>query len=183
MAKFNTVNEIKSWRPFVFKNTMYDLSHLDAHIVDYIDEKKGKNYKYIVTYSFHCFAKDNPDLSTEESNLLTYKTKKEERHFNFERYELSKHIPNIIASLGNASTTCFHAGYSRYANYKIKDDNGNTINYFIVFTSFREKKKLRLHVESAYPVELSKQGKMKKIDFFVIAHNTLVGKKIRMPRG
>lgn len=189
MAKFNTVEEITAWRPFVFKGKTYDLSHLDAHISEYINNRKDQApapapviYKYIVTYSFHCFAKEVPNLSKEESDSLVYKTRKENRHFNFERYELSKHLPSIINSLGNQSTTCFHAGHNRYANYKIDDGKGNIINYFVVFKSFREKKKLRLHIESAYPVNPSEQGKMKKIGFFVIAHNTLLGKVIKKPK-
>jgi hypothetical protein len=184
MAKFNTVEEITSWRPFVFKGKSYDLSHLDAHISEYIDDKKRETitYKYIVTYSFHCFAKEDPGLSEEESESLIYETRKEERHFNFERYELSKHLPGIITSLGNKNMTCFHAGHSRFASYKIDDGKGHIINYLVVFKSFKEKKKLRLHIESAYPVNPSEQGKMKKIGFFVIAHNTLLGKTIRKPR-
>ncbi len=185
MSKFNTVEEITSWRSFIFKGKTYDLSHLDAHIEEYIDDGKGKSkrtYKYIVTYSFHCFTKEDPNLSEEDSEPLIYTTRKESRHFNFERYELSKHLPGIIVSLGNKNTTCFHAGHSRFSSYKIDDGKGNTINYFVVFKSFKEKKKLRLHIESAYPVSSSKQGKMKKIGFFVIAHNTLLGKTIRNPR-
>jgi hypothetical protein len=184
MAKFNTVEEITSWRPFVFKGKTYDLSHLDAHISEYIDDRKDQTqviYKYIVTYSFHCFAKEDPNLSKEESESFVYKTRKENRHFNFERYELSKHLPSIINSLGNQNMTCFHAGHNRYAHYKVDDGKGNIINYFVVFKSFKEKKKLRLHIESAYPVIPSEQGKMKRIGFFVIAHNTLLGKSIKKP--
>ncbi|NOQ34398.1 MAG: heat-shock protein [Methylococcaceae bacterium] len=183
MEKFNTVEEITSWRSFVFEGKVYDLSHLNAHTAEYTDDSKGRTYKYIVTYSFHCFAKENPLLSAEDSKLLLYKTRKENRHFNFERYELSKHLPCIILSLGSKETVCFHAGHSRFANYKVNDDKGNTINYFVVFKSFKEKKRLRLHIESAYPVSSSEKVKMKKINFFVIAYNTLMGKSIQKPKG
>jgi hypothetical protein len=176
--KFNTVEEITSWRSFEYEGQVYDLSHLDAHLAEYTDQQ-GKIYKYIVTYSFHCFTKEDPCLSEEESNLLLYKTRKENRHFNFDRYRLSKHLPKIILSLGGSSTTCFHAGYSRFVRYEISDDAGNTINYFIVFKSFKEKKRLRLHIESAYPASPEEKGKLKKVNFFIIAHNTLLGKSTK----
>lgn len=179
MNRFNTVEEITSWRPFLYKEKTYSLSHLDAHTAEYID-KEGKNYKYIVTYSFHCFAKDVPGVSVEENNLLLYQTRKEDRHFNFERYELSKHLPNIILSLGE-EPICFHGGHNRFIRYKIHDDEGNAINYFIAFKSFKEKKRLRLHIESAYPVSPGGKGKLKKINFFTIAHNTLHGKVTKKP--
>ncbi|MGZ4865097.1 MAG: heat-shock protein [Halobacteriota archaeon] len=180
MNKFNTVKEIISWRPFEYGEQVYDLSHLDAHLAEYTD-KQGIKYKYIVTYSFHCFAKDDPSLSEEESNLLLYKTRKENRHFNFERYELSKYLPTIILSLGSGSAACFHGGYDRFVRYEVKDDMGNTINYFIVFKSFRENKRLRLHIESAYPVNPEEKGGLKKINFFAIAHKTLHGKVAKKP--
>ena len=181
MNKFNTVEETTSWKSFVYKGQVYNLSHLDAHHAEYTDQEK-KTYKYIVTYGFHCFTKEVLGLSEEESNLLLFKTRKEARHFNFERYELSKHLPKIISSLGNSSTHCWHAGHNRFVRYEIKDDMGNTINYFIVFTSFREKKRLRLHIESAYPVMPEEKDKLKKVNFFVIAYNTLHGKSTKEPK-
>jgi len=180
MNRFNTVEEIISWRPFSYKEEVYSLSHLDAHIAEYTD-KEGKIYKYIVTYSFHCFAKDVPGLSEAENDQLIYQTRKDKRHFNFERYELSKHLPKIIRSLGE-EPICFHGGHNRFIRYKIQDDEGNAINYFIAFKSFKEKKRLRLHIESAYPVSPEEKGKLKKINFFTIAHNTLHGKITKKPR-
>lgn len=180
MNKFNTVEETTSWKSFVYKGQVYNLSHLDAHLAEYTDQEK-KTYKYIVTYGFHCFTKEVLGLSEEESNLLLYKTRKENRHFNFERYQLSKHLPKIILSLGGSSTVCFHGGYSRFIRYEISDDMGNTINYYIVFKSFREKKRLRLHIESAYPVSPEERVKLKKVNFFTIAYNTLYGKSTKEP--
>jgi hypothetical protein len=179
---FQTVEEETFWSSFEYKGQVYDLSHLKAHHAeynDYRDSKKIRTYKYIVTYGFHCFTKECSDLSEEESNLLLYKTKKEKtRHFNFERYQLSKHLPKIILSLGD--TSCFHSGHGSFFRYEISDDIGNTINYKIVFKSFREKKKLRLHIETAFPVE--EERGMKKINFFIIAYNTLYGKPTKEPR-
>jgi len=180
MAKFNTVQERISWNNFTYNNKSYDLSHLDAHTAEFTDVN-GKTYRYIITYSLHCFAKEISGTSQEENELLLYKTKKENRPFNFERYELSKNLKKIILSLGDKTTTCFHGGHNRFIRYEIKDSEGNVINYFIAFKSFKEKKKLRLHIESAYPVSPEKKVKLKKVNFFAIANNTLIGKKTKKP--
>ncbi|MFZ2725028.1 MAG: hypothetical protein WAX77_02120 [Methylococcaceae bacterium] len=38
--RFNTVEEITSWKNFELNGQLYDLSHLDAHEADYIEYKK-----------------------------------------------------------------------------------------------------------------------------------------------
>jgi hypothetical protein len=181
--KFNTVNEVTIWREFTLGNTTYDLSHLNAKWVEYLDDRDIKNpvvYKFIVTYSFHCFAKDSGDLPGEELELLMYKTSKESRPFNIERYELSKQLPNIIGSLGSKEILVCHGGYGNFAAVKILDANGDEINYYVSFKVFREEKKLRLHVLSAYPLDQPLE-KVKKVGFFVIAKNLLDGKKLPKP--
>jgi hypothetical protein len=180
---FNTVDEVTSWRSFTFENVTYDLSHLDAQWVEYLDNRdpeKQVTYKFIVTYSFHCFAKDSEGLSEEDSQLLMYQAPKDSRAFNFERYELSKHLPKIIDALGEKETLVCHAGYGSFAAVKILDTSGNEIDYFVSFVVFKEKKKLRLHVQSAYPLD-QKLGNVKKVGFFAIAKNLLLGKKLPKP--
>ena len=54
MDKFNTVEEKTSWGSFVYKEQVYNLSHLDAHFAEYTD-KEGKIYKYIVGYDNDSF--------------------------------------------------------------------------------------------------------------------------------
>lgn len=155
----------------------YDLSHLDAHIATYIDSRNSdriEEYAFLVTYSCHCFAKE----MNEDSDLnLIYVACRESREFNFERYELSKGLRAIIETL--PEQLVFHAGYSNYAVIKSKDMNGNPIDYFIVFKAFKEKKKFRLHVVSAYPNE--EIGKIKKVKFLAIASNLAKGKPLPKP--
>lgn len=141
---FKTVKtEVTSWKDFTLADKVYDLSHLNAHWVEYIDEKDPNNpviYRFIVTYGLHCFTKDSDDLSREELQLLNYKAPRESRAFNLERYELSKYLPKIIASLGERSTLVCHAGYGKFAIVKVVDSRGNEIDYFVVFTVFKEEK-------------------------------------------
>jgi hypothetical protein len=109
-----------------------------------------------------------------------YQAPKDSRPFNFERYELSNHLPMIIDALGEKETLVFHAGYGSFAAVKVLDRSGNEIDYFVSFVVFKEKKKLRLHVQSAYPLD-RKLGNVKKVGFLSIAKNLLLGKKLPKP--
>lgn len=58
---------------------IWDLSFLDAHEVIYTHRCEGKAdkvYKFIVSYSFHCFCKDYPEQSKEEKRALMYHSPK-----------------------------------------------------------------------------------------------------------
>ena len=182
--KFNTVTtEVTHWRNFVLGSEIYDLAHLTAHYVEYLDdriENKPITYKFIVTYSFHCFTEKLDDIGEEESQSLMYDAPRESRHFNFERYYLSKELPNIILSLSQKSTFVCHAGHGKFASVKILNSNGIEIDYFVVFTVFKESKKLRLHVQSAYP-KYEPMGRVKKVSFWVIANNLLTNRKPPKP--
>lgn len=181
---FNTVvTEVKFWRNFTLSSEIYDLSHLNAHHAEYLDDRNANNpitYKFIVTYGLHCFTKELDSLNEEESQSLMYSAPRESRHFNTERYYLSKELPTIILSLSQKTTLLCHAGYGKFASVKVLDSNGIEVNYFVVSTVFKESKKLRLHVQSAYPV-YEGIGKIKKVSFLVIAHNLLTNKKLPKP--
>jgi len=173
-SKSNIVrSEVKKWRDFTFNSTVYDLSHLNAHQVEYFDDRDKDNpitYTFTVTYSFHCFTKESESEyhSTEELKQLIYDAPAESRPFNFERYELSKHLPSIIKSLSDKQTFVGHAGYNSYATVKLLNLKGIEVDYLVIFKVFRENKKLRLHVTSAYPVYEGK-GRMKKVRFLTLA--------------
>lgn len=177
--KFNNVQEEQCWTPILWDKKTYDLSHLHSQQIEYTHSKNGKpniTYKFVVTYSFHCFAKE--DSSTTPNTPIVH-ARKDSRPFNLERYELSKRLPAIIANLGQNNIPCFLAGYDRYLSIRFQSDTGDSFDYHVVFRTFREKRKLRLHVESAYPEKLVSAGKRKKVGFFAIAYSTLHGKKIK----
>lgn len=179
MARKNYVgSEIRTWRNFTFDEITYDLSHLDAHWVELIDDRKPDqsiSYRLHVTYSFHCFAKDDGSLEADEIERHLYHAPKESRPFHFERYVLSKQLPVIIESLNEQKTRVFHRGHEQYATSKVVDANGDEVDYLVVFSVFREHKQLRLHVSSAYPVEEG-IGQTKKVSIYVLAHNALHNK-------
>ncbi|BAY23742.1 heat shock protein C [Calothrix sp. NIES-2100] len=181
---FNTVKtEVIRWRNFSYNGTVYDLSHLDAHWVEYLDDRDEKNlitYRFIVTYGSHCFTKESDEFSSEELELLMYKAPRESRPFHFERYNLSKHLPSIIKSLCDKATLVCHGGHKSYAAVKMLDSKGTLVDYFVSFKVFPESKKLRLHVMSAYP-KYEGIGKVQKVSFLVIAKNLLNNKKLPTP--
>ena len=182
--KFNTVSsEVTHWRNFTLGSETYDLSHLTAHHAEYLDDRNENNpitYKFIITYGLHCFTKALDGLTDEESQALMYHAPRESRHFNTERYYLSKELPSIILSLSQKTTLVCHAGHGKFASVKVQDSNGIDIDYFVVFTVFKETKKLRLHVQSAYPV-YERIGKIKKVSFLAISNNLLMNKKLPKP--
>jgi len=175
--KFKTVEEEQCWVRFSHEDNVYDLSHLDAHKVVFIDGKL--KYEFIVTYSFHVFAKESADLSDEEHDALMFGTKKESRPFNHERYHLSLQLPSIIEGLAEAY--CFHADRGSFATCKLTSASGEEVNYKVVFKAFREKKKLRIHVTTAFPLA-EDMGKATKVKFLTIAKKTLEGKKVKVPK-
>jgi hypothetical protein len=177
--KFNTVDEVTSWDNFTLDGEIYDLSHLDAHSVEYFDNRDDKNtitYKFIITYGFHCFT----GKSDEVDRSLIYNAPKESRAFNVERYHLSKYLPDLVKALAEKTSLVIHAGYGNYATAKVLDSNNIEVDYFVAFKVFRESKKLRLHILSAYP-KYEGLGKIKKVSFLVIASNLLRNKKLPTP--
>lgn len=182
--KFNTVEEVISWRNFSADGQIYDLSHLNAHWVEYLDDRDKEKlitYRFIVTYGFHCFTKESEELTREQSESLMYHSRQESRPFNFERYHLSKQLPSIVKALSENTTLVIHAGYGNYAAVKVLNSEGVEVDYFVAFKVFRDKKKFRLHVMSAYP-KYDGLGKIQKVKFFTIANNLFKGKKLPTPK-
>ncbi len=174
--------EVIKWKPFVDeKGTIWDLSFLDAHEVIYIHQSEGKSdleYRFFVTYSMHCFTKEYSSQSKDEKNALMYNSTKESRPFCRIRYELAKcYLKKTIFSL-DEQFIC-HAGYGSYAIIETLNGKNEVCYYYVPFRVFREKKKFRIHVTSAYPVD-SKLPKG-KVGFFRIAYNLFNGKTLPIP--
>lgn len=179
---FNLDKQIK-FKEFSLDGLTYDLSHLDAHIIEYEqppkDDKQPIKYKFYVTYSMHCFTKDYDHYSQEDKSKLMYETSLEKRPFCKVRYELSKKLPEIISNL--PSKKIGFAGYDNFANIEIFDEEKEKIIYYkVVFTVYRHEKKFRLHVISAYPID--NWEKLKPVGFFKLANNLVKSKKLPTPQ-
>lgn len=186
MRKFKTVREIQAWKKFSLNGADYDLSHLDACQLKYYDIQdpdKPIIYEFIVTYAMHCFTEDFKDLSEEEKSRPCYSSHVESRPFSLSRYELSKHLPKIVQSLGSKESLIFHGKNNNYVAL-VRGLSGNKpdFGYLVAFRVFRESKKLRLHVQSAYPLSQEYRGG-KKVRFLLIAEKLLQGKELpKAPR-
>ncbi|WP_439236599.1 hypothetical protein [Lonepinella koalarum] len=167
--------------PFQLNGRNYDLSHLNAHIVDYVQpalgQKTAMTYRFYVSYSMHCFTKAYAHQSEAEKQALMYVAEKEARPFCVERYQFSKYLPDIIKNLANAKIG--FAGYDNFATIEIMDEKQIKRFYKVAFVMYRFQKKLRLHISSAYPIE--KWEKLKPVGFFKLAHNLLQGKSLPKP--
>ena len=182
------IEEVTDWPDYIDQNgESFDLSFLNAKKVTYTHSAKDKEdvlYTFWVTYSLHCFAKDYDHISdTERQELMYHSPKKvngktaESRPFCLQRYSLaSEHLCNIIENLGSSEFAIKDGGYNSYLVVKILTASGETVWYNAPFKVFKEKKKFRLHVQSAYQTEEPRGGG--KIGFFKIAYNLKMNKKL-----
>lgn len=176
-----TIKETTRWRAFEAPNgEVFDLSFLDAKEVTYIHTLEGKPdiaYRFWVTYSCHCFTKEYEHQSSEEREALNYHAPNESRPFCYHRYELAKlYLCQIVENIGSSDYIITDAGYGSYLTTKVIDKEGEELWYHVPFKVFREKKKYRLHVVSAFPAK-ERRG-MGKIGFFKIAYNLKMNKKL-----
>ncbi len=165
----------QQWSSFEHNDTIYDLSHLNAKKVVYIDHEKSAEYTFYVTYSHHCFTKTEEGYN--DAIDFRFDHYKDPRHFHPKRYNLSLMLPEIIENLPDKHV--YHAGYSKYACCEIEDKDGNIVHYQVVFEVFRSVKKWRLHISSAYP--LNTRPKAKPVKFIKIGRAMASGNKLPGP--
>lgn len=175
------LDEVTQWRPFEAEDgTVFDLSFLDARKVTYVHSLTGKPdvvYDFWVTYSCHCFTKDYPHLDETERQVLAYAAPRETRPFCQQRYTLAQqYLCQIVENLTSAEYIITDAGFGSYITAKVLTEEGETVWYHVPFRVYRERKKYRLHVLSAYPAPQRRGGG--KIGFFKIAYNLRMGKPL-----
>ncbi|HGS4928096.1 TPA: heat-shock protein [Vibrio parahaemolyticus] len=170
-------NEVQRWKAFKCGDQEFDLAHLDAQKITFTHPERNEHYTLFFTISNHAFTRS---ISEKEqvSKEQIYPYPKDPRVFDEERYTLSHYLPEIIETL--PEQFCYHGGHSRYCSCKLKDDEGNDIYYQVVYRVWKNRGKLRFHVESAYPLH-ERLGRVKKVNFWVICHNLLTGKKLPKP--
>lgn len=170
-------------QPFEHDEKNYDLSHLDPFDWVYkIKKNDGQSedvYKFQVEFSDHTFT-SSPERN---SSGIHYDTgTKDKRLFDFDRYNHSLRLPEIIQGL--ASRKCFLTGtdHKNYFTVEIIDEDGSKRNYAVFFAVKKMEKRrgwIRLYVESAYILDEDKEpSKKRKIGFNVIARNTQRGSNI-----
>ncbi len=175
------------WKKFTYQDSNYDLSHL--HPVEWVCVQpavKGKperRYKFLVEFGLHCFSR-GMDGNEELDPSLIYSDSREERLFDFDRYELSKALPGIVCSLDTRK--CFHTHHGNFFTIERTNKEGLLQRYEIYFTVSRSSKRgwMNLFIQSAYIRDHAHNTPPKKkppIKFYVIAFNTLHKKPIKAP--
>lgn len=170
-------NEVQQWKSFNIGSDVYHFDHLSSckHLL--VHPERNESYTLYFTFSHHVFTRNiKEDEAVGSEQFYPYPSDK--RVFDETRFELSKHLPKIIETL--PEQFCYHGGYSRYCSCKISQEDGSVIYYQVVYRVWKERGKMRFHVESAYPLQ-DGLGKVKKVNFWVICHNLFRGKKLPKP--
>lgn len=147
------------------------------------EDESDVEYKFIIEFSMHCFTrgfdKRNGETLDDVDAALHYSDSRETRIFDFLRHELSEKLPDIARSVNKQA--CYHTGKGNFFTFELLDENDEVQHYEVYFRVSKAKKGiLRLFVESAYIQD--NPIKKPKINFFVIAHNTLTNKPIKPPK-
>jgi len=142
VAKYQ-IDSIQNWQPFEHGGIPYSLSHLDAHEITYKGQKQ--DYKFVVTYGLHCFAKD----TTAFNIPLVYGDGREMLTICMERYEASKQIRKILTNL--PAMKLFHTDADKFFTLDmINSTTGQYEPYKVCIAFYKEKRLLRMHILSAF---------------------------------
>jgi hypothetical protein len=175
------------WRPFEYQGKVYDLTHLHPRTVVYEQAAKGDKpsrcYTVDVVFGLHCFTRRFEEGKKPDTALI-YADNREERIFDFRRYQLSRLLPEIIEGL--PLRKCYHSGKGNFFSVEITEENSERVEYDIFFAASRSSKKgvINLFVQSAYvrdPQYAASRPEMKPIGFYVILFNTLNNRPIKPP--
>lgn len=145
------------WESFSHKEISYCLKHLSSHEVLFKGNKK--DYKFIVTYGLHCFAKDNQ----QHSISVNYSDGFETRQIDLERYHLSKYLRGFIEKLDSQKILLYKIAEEKYFTFEHINNLTNQIEECkVCLCIFKENRLLRIHVTSAFfyrdVKELSQRG-------------------------
>jgi hypothetical protein len=169
------------WKDFTYGGQVYDLRHLAPFTLRFDRAaEQGKAaivYTVDVVFSLHCFTSKFPDKPFDPK--LKYADARETRVFDFERYELSKRLPEIVRTLDHRR--CLHTGHGNFVTIQIVTNSGETRSYHVFFEPSKSGKKgrLNLYIQSGY-VPARKVGHTgKPMRFLFILHNTLNNIPIR----
>jgi predicted nucleotidyltransferase len=174
-----------------FRGEPWDLSHLDALVLraDIGDKKKSPGAELLVNvvalFSCHCFTH-----SVESDSRLpipldeVFYDGREDRVLNAERYHLSKrYLPDLIRELGER-TIRVAGPQPNFVSFEVTDSSGREVRYAVFFEVERckkQKRRLILRVQSAYPMDEVPQrlAKAGKVNLPVLLRAAYEGRKIK----
>lgn len=183
--RFSALRKMIEWKAFEHESGTYDLSHVHPYVATFEQPAKGshpaRQYVVNVAFSHHCFTRGLKETD-DPNGALVYPHAKEQRVFDFERYEKSKQLRAIIAEL--PVSHCFHTDRGNFFSVRLLNSStGEEESYEVYFKAFKSRSELTLVVQSAYVRDREHPGRprKKKIGFLVVLYNTLKDKPIKPP--
>jgi hypothetical protein len=173
--------------PFTYQNTDYALDHLNAfeHVFE-VEATTGvpkRQYTVWVTFGHHCFTEDSKP-GDDPALFYIDSVKRDPRTFNFKRWELSKHLPEIVKTLINRKV--FHTGHKHLYTIEILQPDGERIQYEVYFDIYRPEREKRIHLKiaSAFARDqgIGNAARPKPIKFEFVLFNVQNRKPIKIPR-
>lgn len=128
-----------------------------------------------VAFGLHCFTKK---IEPTDCQTTRYGDDREQRTFENLRYELSKHLPEIVRTLAER-----HCAFAKDENY-VTVNRGSTDRYGVFFNIKRLKdtQTVLLVVQSAYPLDLGRpEPGSGKIRFNALLGHALRGTRPKHP--
>lgn len=170
-----------------YRGAALDLQHLDAFALK-VDPGLGIEIDVVILFSCHCFTisfkRDGRGEALVPADEV-FDNGRERRVLCLKRYEHSKILPRVIKELGARTIQVAATDRQSFVTFEVLDANDGSKHryavYFEVTRDKRRKKRLILHVQSAYvPDQLTKrQEKAGKVSFTVLLRKAYLGEKIR----
>lgn len=163
------------WKDFSYAGQVYGLSHLTPFSMELErpakDNRPAATFKVDVQFSFHCFTSKLPTEPFDPK--LKYADAREVRVFNFERYELSRRLPEIVRSLRDRK--CLHTGRGNFVTVDMVANDGSIKKYHVFFEVSKSaiKGRLNLYIQSSYVPDRDVSHAKMPMNFLYILHNTL----------
>lgn len=170
-----------------YRGEALDLQHLDAFALK-VDPGLGVEIDVVILFSCHCFTVSFKRDGRGEALVPVdevFDNGRERRVLCLKRYEHSKILPRVIKELGARTIQVAATDRQNFVTFEVLDALEGTKHryavYFEVTKDKRRKKRLILHVQSAYvPDQLTKrQEKAGKVSFTVLLRKAYLGEKIR----
>lgn len=172
----------------VYFDEPWDLSHLDAFALR-IDPGLGFEVDVVVLFSCHCFTQSyKRDGRTPEEVVAgeRFENGRESRVLCASRYELSRRfLPQLIKDLPARTVQFAGADPLNFVTLEMFDVVGDKARRYAVFfevtRDHKRRKRLLLHVQSAYELsELTKrQAKAGKVRFPILLKAAYEGRKLK----
>ncbi len=168
----------------VYLGTPWDLSHLDPFAMR-LDPGLGFEIDVVVLFTCHCFSHSmGKDGRREIPDHEIFDNGQERRVLNEERYHLSQqYLPTMIRNLPVRTIQVAGAYTANFMTLEVIDagERKHYAVFFEVKRDSRRKKRVLLHVQSAYLLDTLTDRKKKagKVRFHVLLKAAYEGRKIK----